>query len=370
MDILTVNVGGSSLRLGGHSVSTEGHGIEEKYEAIAKLTDMRVQLMAFLKENAFDPVLAVCHRIVHAGYQAATSKIIDAGVEQEIRDHISVAPIHNPTALNWIHVCKEVFGEHVPQVAVFDTGFYASLPDVAAQYAIPASIPVRRLGFHGLAHQSMILQAGKATGARHKNRRVLTLQLGSGCSITASVHGKPVDTSMGYSPLEGLMMSTRSGDIDPGILLYLVDEKKMAPGDLALLLSHDSGLLGVSERTANMAELLAVDDYKAHLAVDMFCYRIKKYIGTYAAVLGGLDLILIGGGIGEHLPEVRTKFLYGLEFLGVRLDAERNQSVVGTGGRISSDDSQVQVRVMRVEESQLMSDHAIELLSLQDQDNQ
>jgi len=363
MALLTVNVGSSSVRLGWHAQRPEHRAIEMRYDALHDPKDIERVLGAFLANK--EAVTVVCHRIVHAGFQPEEICLFDEGVEAATEAHAMLAPNHNPATLNWIATCCKMLGTDTVQVAAFDTGLYADLPEVAAGYAVPPSLGVRRLGFHGLAHKSMLLQAKQALGQSFQANRVLSLQLGSGCSITASIDLQPMDTSMGFTPLEGLMMSTRCGDVDPGVPLYLVQHSGMAIEEVESLLSKQSGLQGVSGQTGDVEALLSLDNDQAELAVNMFCYRIKKYIGAFAAALGGIDVILIGGGVGEHAPIIREKFLSGLEFLGIAIDRSRNDSVVGRIGKISSDESNVKILVVPPKENTLMAEQAFRFLSPQ-----
>jgi len=359
MQVLTVNVGGSAVRLGAHSTLAQGATHQEKFNSTDKEASIQAQLKSFIEKYQLQNVSAVSHRIVHAGAIQSQRNFIDERLEQMIHDHTHLAPNHNPQTLKWIRESREILGDTVPQIAVFDSGFYVDLPEIAASYAIPQDLGFRRLGFHGLAHQSMLLNAQALAGSAFAGMRIISLQLGSGCSITASIGGTPVDTSMGFTPLEGLMMNTRSGDIDPGIILHLLGENEMTAGQTDDLLNRQSGLLGVSERSGNIDELLSNEDDKSSLAVEMFCYRVKKYIGAYVAALGGLDLLLLGGGIGENLPQVRAKCLSGLETLGVQVDPNRNPMLIGQSGLISSDKSKVRVEVSKVDENSLLAEEAI-----------
>jgi acetate kinase len=280
-------------------------------------------------------------------------------VEAEIERLAPLAPLHNPLALAWIRACREQLGAELPQVAVFDTGFYARLPEVARTYALPYTLMrkliVRRYGFHGLAHEAMWR---RWRALRSADKCVISLQLGAGCSITAVCNGAPVDTSMGFSPLEGLVMATRAGDVDPGLLLYLQRAEGMTPERLEKLLNEESGLLGVSGASSDMRALLTSSDPQARLAVDLYCYRARKYIGAYLATLGGADAILFGGGVGEHAPAVRAKILDSMQWAGIVLDAARNDAAIGTEARISDLNSKVEVWVVPVDEAVILAQAA------------
>jgi acetate kinase len=270
--ILTVNIGSSSARLGRHDPGTGKTLAARHYMAPSGTVDME-DCLSSIPDGA--EVTAICHRIVHAGPNLTAPAFLDARTEQIITAHEAMAPLHNPAGLRWYRAAARLFPD-ARQIAVFDTGLYADLPAVAARYAIPEDLSVRRLGFHGLAHRAMLQHVQSGTPEAFARKRIITLQLGSGCSVTASRGGKAVDTSMGYTPLEGLMMSTRSGDVDPGLILHLLSQKGRTADALGVLLGKQSGLLGVSGISGDMQELLASDEDRAALAVDMFCYPAQK----------------------------------------------------------------------------------------------
>jgi acetate kinase len=363
MRLLAVNTGSSSVRLalythdGGSLLRLAVAG----YPGEAQIEDT---LREFLRAG---PVNAVAHRVVHGGTHLGAPCVIDATVEAEIGHLAALAPLHHPRALAWIRACRAVLGADIVQVAVFDTGFYADLPEVARSYALPRQLVqrfgLRRYGFHGIAHQALwrrwhALRPDVAGGGR-----VISLQLGAGCSMTAIERGVPRDTSMGFSPLEGLVMATRAGDLDPGLLLYLLREAGMTVDELDRLLSRDSGLLGMSDTSADMRALLLADAGEARLAVELYCYRARKYLGAYLAVLGGADAILLGGGVGEHAAPVREKILAGLEWAGIRLDVAANQAANGGEHCISAADSRVAVWVIPVDEAGVLVEAALAVMA-------
>lgn len=372
MTVLTVNAGSSSIRLatmqmvsGAPERRTAYHGGQTPAEAPAVLRE-------FLANGAVGPVQGVAHRVVHGGERLVQSCILNEEVEAEIARLAPLAPLHNPGALAWIRACRAVLGEHVPQVAVFDTAFYAELPHVARSYALPRTLcerlSIRRYGFHGLAHTAMWRRWRALRSEAATHARIISLQLGAGCSITAVLDGRPVDTSMGFSPLEGLMMATRSGDVDPGLLLYLQRTLSMTPDRMERLLSTESGLLGVSGASADMRALLASDDSAARLAVELYCYHARKYVGAYLAVLGGADAILFGGGVGENAPVVREKILGGMQWAHISLDAEANRNTVGSeacisriGDEVGNDGSEIWV--IPVDEAAILAEEAQAVLS-------
>ena len=308
----------------------------------------------------------VAHRVVHGGARFTAPCLIDAAVEQEIERLAPLAPLHNPQALKWMRACHGLFGAQLAQIAVFDTAFYAALPEIAYTYALPHALTqqhaIRRYGFHGLAHQAMWQRWCALEPQRAGGGRVISLQLGAGCSISAIADGVPQDTSMGFSPLEGLVMATRCGDLDPGVLLYLQRERGMTLHALDHVLSQESGLLGVSGISADMRALFASSEPRARLAVDLYCYRARKYIGAYLAVLGGADAIVFGGGVGEHAPEIRARILQGLAWAGIALDAMHNQTALGSEARISSLNSPVAVWVLPVDEAAILANQALALI--------
>ena len=280
---------------------------------------------------------AAGHRVAHGGERFIHSVMIDEQVMRGIEDTIDLAPLHNPANLKGIQAVRAVLGPGVPQVAVFDTAFHHTLPERAFLYAIPYSLyrrhRVRRYGFHGTSHRYVSWRYRLLTGMEREQTRIITLHLGNGCSACAISGGDSIDTSMGFTPLEGLVMGTRSGDMDPAVLDYVGEKEGLSPHDVELLLNKQSGLLGISGLTNDMRELLAEaaehDDRRARLAIDLFCYRVRKYVGAYAAALGGADAVCFAGGIGENAAEVRARICEGLEFLGLRLDPARNASTVG-----------------------------------------
>jgi acetate kinase len=280
----------------------------------------------------------------------------------ELEQLVPLDPDHMPEAVRGIQFIAREFPA-LPQVACFDTAFHSSLPKVARMYALPGRFyeqDIRRYGFHGLSYE-FILGELRTLDAKLAAGRIIIAHLGSGASMVAVKNGKSVDTSMGFTPLEGLVMSTRSGDIDPGLLLYLLAQEKMSPKELNRLLNKKSGLLGVSGTSADMRDLLekASHDARAADAVELFCYRARKYVGAYAAVLGGLDLLVFTGGIGEHAPAVRERICSGLEFLGIRLDSSRNEA---NAPMISSSESRVNVRVIQTDEDRMIVRHVIAVL--------
>lgn len=370
MMILTVNTGSSSVRLGAF---TDEGGIQTEV-ASARLersessrANPEAALTGFMEVHGFRAFSAAAHRVVHGGKNLTESCLIDDKVEQEIDRLAVLAPLHNPAALRWVRAARHVLGSGVPQVAVFDTAFFTALPEVARIYAIPHELSEQhglwRYGFHGLAHQAMWLRWREQKPGGSPKARVISLQLGSGCSITATAGGVPRDTSMGFSPLEGLVMATRSGDIDAGLVTFLERQKGFGPEQLDELLNERSGLLGVSGISADIRELLSAANDRARLAVDLYCYRARKYVGSYLPVLNGVDAIIFGGGVGENAAAVREKILEGMEWCGIELDQKKNRDHDPKEiSCISRKASRVEVWVIPVNEAALLAQEAESIL--------
>jgi acetate kinase len=250
-----------------------------------------------------------------------------------------------------------VLGDRVPIVAIFDTTFHSDMPDRACRYPIPVELTEKhhiwRYGFHGIAHRYMLDRYVLITSTPMEKTRIITLQLGSGCSATAIQKGRSIDTSMGLTPLEGLMMGTRSGDVDPHLPGFLAEREGISLAESEALLNKKSGLLGISKFSQDMRELLEREsqgDGDAALAIEMFCYRVRKQIGAYLAVLGGAEAVIFGGGIGENSPPVRSRICTGMEWCGMVIDDDRNKNMIGTEGKIGADDTKVQIYVVPVDE--------------------
>lgn len=361
--VLTVNAGSSSVRLALHRA--QGGRLDQCAVAHHGRDDgpPSALLHDFIAAHAAAPVDLVAHRVVHGGPRFGAPRRIDAGVESEIERLSALAPLHHPAALAWIRACRAALGASLEQVAVFDTAFHAGLPAAAAGYALPHALAerhdLRRYGFHGIAHRALWSRWCALRPDLPDGGRLVTLQLGAGCSACAIERGRSVDTSMGYSPLEGLMMATRCGDVDPALPIALTREAGLAPAELEHLLGTASGLLGVSGLSADMRVLLASDDARARLAVDMFCHRARKCLGGYLAVLHGADGIVFGGGIGENAPAVRERILDGFEWAGLALDAAANSACVSREARISRADSRIQAWVVPVDEANELATQAL-----------
>jgi acetate kinase len=315
---------------------------------------------------------AVGHRVVHGGERFQRSVQVDAAVIEGIEDCIELAPLHNPANLRGIRAAAELLGAGVPQVAVFDTSFHSTLPETAYLYAIPYQLyrrhKIRRYGFHGTSHRYIAYRYRRLHDLEAEQVNIITLHLGAGCSACAIKAGASCDTSMGFTPLEGLVMGTRSGSVDASILEYLVHKEGMSLPEIDALLNKQSGLLGVSGLTGDMRELLAEEaehqDRRAHLAIEIFTARVRHYIGAYLAGMGGADAVVFSGGIGAGSPAVRARIAQGLEWLGLSLDAERNARMVdGAEGDISQAGSRLRASVIPTNEELLIARDTFRVLS-------
>ncbi len=371
MSLLTVNSGSSSARLAGHSVS--GEEVRELFRrrhSLAEGLDPRETLARAMSEHG-SPA-AILHRVVVGGEPGQLAVRIDAEVERGIEAATPRAPLHNPVALEWIRAARAEFPDS-DAIALFDTGFFAALPRAATEYALPAEYRqthgIRRCGFHGLAHRALWRSWSRHRPDLERGGRILTLQLGSGASITALDRGVPRDTSMGYTPLEGLVMATRSGDVDPGALLHLIQHGGIDPAELGRALSTRSGLLGLSESDDRIDALMAASRPEARLAVDVYLHRIHRYVGAFLHLLGGIDGVVFGGGVGENSPEVRARVVKALSWCGAELDEEANRAAVGREGRISRRSSKIDVWVIPVDEATEMIDSARDLWRMKHSEN-
>jgi acetate kinase len=294
-------------------------------------------------------VNAVGHRVVHGGERFKQSALIDDEVLKGIEDCVELAPLHNPDNIQGILAARNLFGSNVPQVAVFDTSFHQSIPEQAYLYAIPERLyrehRIRRYGFHGTSHRYVAFRYRTLRGISREQTNVITLHLGNGCSAAAIKAGFSVDTSMGMTPLEGFVMGTRSGDLDPAVVNFIGRKEGLSPDEVVKLLNEQSGLLGISGLANDMRKLQAAmnehDDHRARLAIEIFCYRARKYIGAFLAAMGGADAIVFTGGIGENSPDIRARICAGLEWAGLHLDPATNMNAVGREGLISAEDSKL-----------------------------
>jgi acetate kinase len=326
-----------------------------------------VSIISSLKD-----IQAVGHRVVHGGERFTSSAIITDDVMHGIDDCIELAPLHNPANIKGIRACAQIFGDAVPQVAVFDTAFHQTLPEHAYLYAIPYQFyhrhRIRRYGFHGTSHRYVAYRYRTLRNIPRENVNIITLHLGNGCSIAAIRNGDAIDTSMGFTPLEGLVMGTRSGDVDPAIIEFIGAKEGLTPHQVETLLNKESGLLGLSGLTCDMRELLAeaeeTGDRRARLAVDIFCYRASKYIGSYFAAMNGADAIAFTGGIGENSANIRARICERLTWFGVSLDPELNEKHHdGLEGPIGQSVSRVGVYVIPTNEELLIARDTVRLVN-------
>jgi acetate kinase len=359
----------------GSAGSTDSHLVHDHAEA----TQWALKGLETMKNNKGTALLtqveAVGHRVVHGGEQFSQAVLINDEVLTKIEMLSELAPLHNPASLQGIHATRTALGSTMPMVAVFDTAFHQTLPTVARFYALPYDLAarhrIRRYGFHGIAHASLAAGYMAHTGRALEKDRLICLQLGNGCSVTAIAAGKSVETSMGFTPLEGLMMGTRSGDLDPSIVSYLAQREKVDATEVERWLNERSGLLGVSGRSNDMPELLHAmtheQDERAKLSIELFCYRVRKYIGAYLAVLGGAEAVVFGGGIGENVPEIRARICEAMEWCGLRLDADRNRAAIdlspGSAKRISRDGASLAAYVVAVDEETWIARETVRCLS-------
>ena len=398
MKILVLNCGSSSIKyalydMSDKSVVTSG-GIEkiglpdsfitvklngEKFKTVTPVQEHTAGVKLIFKVlcegehavlNDLHEIGAVGHRLVHGGERFSESVLITDDVMRDFAACNDLAPLHNPANIKGVNAVKELLPE-VPQVGVFDTAFHQTMPDYAYMYAVPYSLyekyGVRRYGFHGTSHRYVSARVLEYLGIPSaEGTKIITCHIGNGASIAAVKDGRVVDTSMGLTPLEGLIMGTRSGDIDAGAVTFIMDKENLDTKGLSNLLNKQSGLLGVSGGFSDFRDILAqiaVGNDRARLAKEMYTYRIKKYIGEYAAAMGGVDVIVFTGGAGENQWEVREGATKNLEFLGVKVDAEKNHACRATECTISSADSRVKVCVIPTDEELMIATDTLRLVN-------
>ena len=327
--------------------------ISKKHGSISSLNDMS----------------AVGHRVVHGGETFKGSVLIDDEVITKIEEVAELAPLHNPPNLKGIHAVKNILPK-LPQVAVFDTAFHQTMSDYAYMYAIPYSLykkyGLRRYGFHGTSHKYVSQKACELLNVDFNKQKIITCHLGNGASVAAIKYGKSVDTSMGLTPVEGMIMGTRSGDLDLGVLTFIMNKEEIRVQAANTLINKHSGMLGISGISSDMREVeeAAKNGHKrSQLAIKMYSYRIKKYIGAYCAAMGGMDMIVFTGGIGENDSHTRYEACKKMDFLGITIDKEQNQAIVrGKDGIISSEDSKVKVLVIPTNEELVIAQESVQLL--------
>jgi acetate kinase len=406
MNVLVLNAGSSSLKfqiiatdieqldqgkddrvcrgeiegIGGEATLRIRHRSEAEQRLAAELSDIGAALEYLITHVVSErsgvneirssaDVHAVGHRVVHGGELFKESVLIDDDVLKGIAECVDLAPLHNPDNLKGILAARKLFGTGVPEVAVFDTAFHQSLPERAYIYAIPFDLfekyRIRRYGFHGTSHRFIAARYRALRGLTREQTNIITLHLGNGCSAAAIKNGLPIDTSMGMTPLEGLVMGTRSGDLDPAIVGFIARKQGASPAEVDRLLNAKSGLLGISGLTNDMRELqkaIAGGDRKVRLAIEIFSYRARKYIGAYLAAMGGTDGIVFTGGIGENSPDIRARICEEMEWCGLEIDPAKNQETVGREGKISTADSNLLAYAIPTDEELLIAQDTVRVI--------
>jgi acetate kinase len=362
-----------------HHRREDGDRIRSGIEAVDHAQAIETVIAVLLSKNhgvieKKDEIEAVGHRVAHGGESLTRSVLVTDDVKQAIQNCIELAPLHNPHNLRGIDACNRLL-PGVPQVAVFDTAFHHTIPTHAYMYAVPYILyrryGIRRYGFHGTSHQYVAERTAERMQKNLGEIRIVTCHLGNGCSMAAIAAGESMDTSMGFTPLEGLVMGTRCGDLDPALVLFVMGKENLTVGEATAMLNKHSGLAGLSGISSDMREIekeAEKGQERAELALSVFAYRVRKYIGAYAAAMGGIDAVTFTGGIGSNSPTVRAKALEGLEFLGIRLDAERNSQCVSCDGEISAETARVRVfTIVTNEELVIAMDTERIVSSLQEQ---
>ncbi|AYF54773.1 acetate kinase [Clostridium sp. K25] len=353
-----------------HKVNGKKHVIEEEMKdhkkAIALVLDALVNEEYGVIKN-MDEISAVGHRVVHGGEKYAESVLIDDEVMEALEEFIKLAPLHNPPNITGINACKELMPT-TPMVAVFDTAFHQTLPDYAYMYSLPHDLyekyGIRKYGFHGTSHKYVSSVAAEILGKDIESLKLVTCHLGNGSSLAAVKNGKCVDTSMGFTPLAGLTMGTRCGDIDPAVVTFLIKELNYSVDDVNKLMNKESGVLGISGISSDFRDILkaaAEGNERAELALNMFKNKVIQYIGAYTAVMGGVDAIIFTAGVGENSEPIRKRIVSELGFLGIKLDLEKNK-VMGEIETISTEDSKVKVLVIPTNEELMIAKDTKEIV--------
>jgi len=318
---------------------------------LSALTDPEQGVIGSRKE-----IQAVGHRVVHGGEKFSGSVLVTEEIVAQIRDCIELAPLHNPHNLKGYNVARRLLPD-IPHCAVFDTAFHQTMPPRAFVYGLPYVLytrhGIRRYGFHGTSHRYLIFRLERLHNRPRKGFKAITIHLGNGCSMAAVHGGKSVDTTMGFTPLEGLIMGTRSGDLDPAVVLHVMAKEELSLHEANTMLNKHSGLIGISGVSNDMRELETQankGNAQARLAIEIFCYRVRKYIAAYAAALQGVDYVAFTAGIGENSARVRAESCCGLKFMGLEIDPERNAAMDGREGKISTDESKIEVWVIPTNE--------------------
>jgi acetate kinase len=399
MKVLVINCGSSSLkyqlidmsseeslaqglveRIGiNGSILTQKVEGKDKYEIETPLKDHQDAIELVLKSlvdekygviKSMDEIAAVGHRVVHGGEKYASSVVLDEVVIKNLDEFTKLAPLHNPPNIIGINACKALMPK-TPMVAVFDTAFHQTMPEKAFMYPLPYELyeedHIRRYGFHGTSHKYVAGEIAKWMHKDVKELKTVTCHIGNGVSVTAVDGGISVDTTMGFTPLDGIIMGSRSGSIDPAIVTYLIKEKGYSIDEVNDILNKKSGVLGISGVGTDFRDIRSAvendNNHRALLAMDIFGYQIRKQIGAYAAVMGGVDAIVFTAGIGEHAPEIRSRALVNMEFLGIEVDLEKNESHnIGDGMEISKETSKVKVVVIPTNEELMIAKETLELV--------
>lgn len=396
MKVLVINCGSSSLkyqlidmsnenvlaqglveRIGIDGILTQKVEGREKYIVETDLKDHKVAIDLVLNTlvdkangviNSMDEISAVGHRVVHGGEKYSTSVVINEEVMKNLEDLVSLAPLHNPANIIGIKACMTLM-PNTPMVAVFDTAFHQTMPQKAFMYPIPYEYyeedHIRRYGFHGTSHKYVAGKVAEVMGKNIKDIKTITCHLGNGVSVTAVDGGTSVDTTMGFTPLDGIIMGSRSGSIDPAIVTYLMKEKGYSIEEMDEILNKKSGVLGISGVGTDFRDIRSAareNNKRALLTMDIYGYQIKKQIGAYAAAMAGLDAIVFTAGIGEHAPEIRERALIDMEFLGIKIDLKKNDNQdIGEGMEISTEDSKVKVFVIPTNEELMIAKETLAL---------
>ena len=396
MKVLVINCGSSSLkyqlidmsnenvlaqglveRIGIDGILTQKVEGREKYIVETDLKDHKVAIDLVLNTlvdntngviNSMDEISAVGHRVVHGGEKYSTSVLIDEEVMQNLEDLVSLAPLHNPANIIGIKACMALMS-NTPMVAVFDTAFHQTMPQKAFMYPVPYEYyeedHIRRYGFHGTSHKYVAGKVAEVMGKNINDIKTITCHLGHGVSVTAVDGGKSIDTTMGFTPLDGIIMGSRSGSIDPAIVTYLMKEKGYSIEEMDEILNKKSGVLGISGVGTDFRDIRSAardNNERALLTMDLYGYQIKKQIGAYAAAMAGLDAIVFTAGIGEHAPEIRERALTNMEFLGIKIDLNKNDNQdIGDGMEISTEDSKIKVFVIPTNEELMIAKETLAL---------
>ena len=398
MKVLVINCGSSSLKYQLIDMASEQPlaqglveriGIEgsiltqkvegkDKYIIETPMNNHQVAIELVLKSlvdethgviKSMDEISAVGHRVVHGGEKYATSVVINDEVLENLQDFVKLAPLHNPANITGIKACQELM-QNTPMVAVFDTAFHQTMQEKAFMYPLPYKFykedNIRRYGFHGTSHKYVAGKVAEVMGKDIKDLKIITCHIGNGVSITAVDGGKSVDTTMGFTPLDGIIMGSRCGSIDPSIVTYLIQQKGYLSEQIDQLLNKESGILGISGIGTDFRDIrsgVERKDPRAILTMDIFGYQIKKQIGAYAAAMAGVDGIVFTAGVGEHAPEIRSRALSNMEFLGIEIDAEKNDNQnIGDGMEISKENSKVRVFVIPTNEELMIAKETLELV--------